>query len=408
MNAYRAARMFDGEHMVRGPVLVLTDGSKIAGVHVGHVDPPAGVPVTDLRGCTILPGLIDAHVHLCGDGGPDALARIPGQSAAEREAVIARALQAHARAGVTAVRDLGDHHWAVAERATAGPRDEEPRAVVSGPPITIPGGHCWAMGGEARGTAELTRAIQERADRRVDVVKIMVSGGSMTAGSDLLTTQFRPAEVAHVVRTAHRLGLPVTAHAHSTVSVRACLAAGVDGIEHCTCMTDHGLERPEELFRALATAGTWVCPTLGRIPGSAPSPQAAELAARAGWSVAGRLTQVGHLARCGVPLVSGSDAGIHPGKPHGILPWSVAELVTAGVDPAAALASATAQAADACGLGGVTGRLRRGLDADVLVVSGDPTVRIDDLQQVRLVLIRGREVAQVTSAGPGPASSPPR
>jgi imidazolonepropionase-like amidohydrolase len=391
MRAYRADRLFDGERARRDGVLVLVDGSTIAGVETGRVELPDGIPVTDLPGCTVLPGLIDAHVHLVGDGGLDALTRVPGQTAAEREAVVSRALREHVRAGVTAVRDLGDHHWMVAGQAAAGPRDGEPRIVAAGPPITTPGGHCWSMGGEARGTAELTRAVRERAERRVGVVKLMVSGGSMTAGSDLLALQYEPPQVAHVVSAAHGLGLPVTAHAHSTESVRVCLAAGVDGIEHCTCMAERGVERPASLFRALAEAGTAVCPTLGRVPGSATSPQAAELAARTGWSVAARLAQVGDLAAAGVRVISGSDAGIHPGKPHGVLPWAIAELVEAGIDPIRVLASATAYAADACGLAEVTGRLRPRLAADLLIVEGDPTVRIADLVRIRRVVVRGRE-----------------
>lgn len=393
MRAYRVDRAFDGEQ-VRPGVLVVVDGDRISAVRDAMEPDPPGVPIVELPGCTLLPGLVDAHVHLCGDGGPDALARVPAQNAAEREAIIGSALQRHLAAGVTTVRDLGDHHWAVADRRG---RDGEPRVVAAGPPITTPGGHCWSMGGEASGTAALTRAVRERAERGVDVVKLIVSGGSMTAGSDLLALQYGVEDVTHVVRTAHAAGLPVTAHAHSVESVRVCLAAGVDGIEHCTCMTGRGLERPADLFGALAAARIWVCPTIGRIPGSRPSPQAEELAARTGYTVAGRLAQVGALASAGVRLVSGSDAGIHPGKPHGVLPYAVAELVAAGVDPVRALASATSKGAAACGLGEVTGRLRPGLSADLLVVAGDPTVEIDALTRVRRVLVRGVETSPAVS-----------
>lgn len=114
MRAYRADRLFDGERVGRDRVLVLVEGSRIAAVVTGRSEMPAGVPVTDLVGCTVLPGLVDAHVHLVGDGGPDALAQVPAQSPAERAAVVTRALHDQLRAGVTTVRDLGDHHSAVA------------------------------------------------------------------------------------------------------------------------------------------------------------------------------------------------------------------------------------------------------------------------------------------------------
>lgn len=404
MEAVRADRAFDGERELPGGALVLLDGGRIVAVLPGAAPAPDGVPVTHLPGTTLLPGLVDAHVHLCGDGGPDALTRVPAQTAAEREDVVATALRAHLAAGVTTVRDLGDHHWAVLGRAGRGPRAGEPRVVASGPPLTSPGGHCSSMGGQVRGSRELRDAVRERVERGADVVKVMVSGGSMTPGSDLLALQFDPDEVGPVVRLAHAAGLPVTAHAHSVAAVEVSLAAGVDGVEHCTCLTAAGLQSPEPLFRALAAAGTWVCPTLGRAPGSAPSAQAVEVAARTGWSVEGRIAQVGRLAAAGARIVSGSDAGIHPGKPHGVLPWAVAELVAGGVPAQVALASATSAAADACRLGAVTGRLRPGLSADLLLVDGDPTTRITDLTRVRRVVVRG-DVGTGPSPTPGQASA---
>ncbi len=394
MRGYRADRVFDGERVLPQGALVLVDGHRILGVEPAGAPLPAGCPVTYLPGTTLLPGLVDAHVHLCGDASPDALARVPEQTPQAREQVIRTALSRHLRAGVTTVRDLGDHSWAVADRPRPGgdPPVGEPRVVASGPPITTPGGHCSSMGGEASGSGALADAVRERVERGVDVVKIMVSGGAMTAGSDLLRLQYSAADVELVVRVAHRAGLPVTAHAHSVAAVQVCLAAGVDGIEHCTCLSRRGLETPADVVAALAQERIWVCPTLGRVPGSEPSPQALEVMARTGYTVAARLEQVGRFAGAGVRLVSGSDAGIHPAKPHGVLPHAVAELVLAGVTPAAALASATSSAARACGVHDRTGRLRAGLDADLLIVDGDPTERIADLTRVRVVVARGREV----------------
>jgi imidazolonepropionase-like amidohydrolase len=246
----------------------------------------------------------------------------------------------------------------------------------------------------------LTRAVTERAERRSDIVKIIVSGGAMTAGSDLLSLQYSPAEVALVVREAHRLGLPVTAHAHSLAAVQACVAARVDGIEHCTCLTEQGLSTPPGLVEALAAGGVQVCPTFGRVPGSVPSPQAVQVSERTGLTVSARFAQVGGLHRGGVSLVSGSDAGIHPGKPHGVLRHAVAEHVAAGMSAVQALASATSVAAIACGLQDRTGRLRPGLDADLLVVDGNPVENISDLAKVRAVVLRGWNVP--LTGGPPP------
>ena len=280
--AYRAARAFDGERVLTGGVTVLVRAGRIEAVQEGAVPVPAGHRLIDVPGSTVLPGLIDAHVHLCGDSGPDALARDPARTGPERELVIREALRQHLRAGVTAVRDLGDHEWAVADRPE---RLGEPTVVASGPPITTPGGHCAAMGGGARGRRALEAAVAQRVERGVPVVKIVVSGGAMTAGSDLLALQYSVDEVALVVARAHRAGLPVTAHAHSLAAVQLCVDAGVDGIEHCTCLTANGLSTPPELVEALAERAIDVCPTLGRVPGSRPSPQAVEVSRRTGLTV---------------------------------------------------------------------------------------------------------------------------
>ena len=214
------------------------------------------------------------------------------------------------------------------------------------------------MGGEANGTAALRALVAERNERGAQTVKTVVSGGAMTAGSDLLGLQFGLDEVRLVVEEAHRLGLAVTAHAHSVPSVEVCVAAGVDGIEHCTCLTAWGIHTPPALIDALAARGIQVCPTFGRLPGLPPSPQAIEVMRRTGMTLQARFEQVGALfAAGGVPILGGSDAGIHPAKPHGVLAYSVAELAQSGLPVAAALASATSAAANVCGLGGSRGLL---------------------------------------------------
>jgi imidazolonepropionase-like amidohydrolase len=395
--AYRFERAFDGERARPGGALVLVRETRIEAVLPGGAPVPAGYLERAFPGSTVLPGLIDTHVHLCADGKLDALVRDPARTPAERELVIRAALRQQLNAGVTTVRDLGDHRWAVVER-TPGP--DEPWIVASGPPITTPGGHVADMGGEAAGAEALTRAVTERAERGADLVKVIVSGGAMTAGSDLLSRQYGPADVALVVRQAHRLGLPVTAHAHSIEAAQICLDAGTDGIEHCTCLTEHGLSPAPELIAALAAAAVVVGPTLGRVPGSAPSAQSLAVSARTGWTLPGRLAQVAGFQRAGLVMVSGSDAGIHPGKPHGVLPHAVRELVEAGVPAEVALASATSTSARACGLERRKGLLRAGSDADLLIVDGDPVADITALTRVRAVVLAGREVVSAERRSP--------
>ncbi len=195
-----------------------------------------------------------------------------------------------------------------------------------------------------------------------------------------------------VVAEAHALDLPVTAHAHGLPAVEQAVAAGVDGIEHGSCLTPSGIRQPDRLLEGLAARQIAVCPTLGRVPGAAPPPALAALMARAGITPEAFRAAVGRAHRAGVRLVSGSDAGIAPVKPHGILPEGVVALVDAGVPPAAALASATSVAARACGLGDRKGRLRAGYDADLLLVDGDPLNDVGTLRHISGMVLAGTTV----------------
>lgn len=387
MRGYRADRAFDGERVVHGGALVLVEDGKIVGVEPG--DAAVDCPVTHLPGTTLLPGLIDTHVHLCADSQPFALDRIPEMSADELDAVVEKSLRDQLMAGVTAVRDLGDHHFAVVDRHRDG---DGPTIVAAGPPITSAEGHCWSMGGEVASDDDVRRAVRERAERGADLVKVMASGGVMTVTTDVLLPQFSLDRLRLIVEEAHALGLPVVAHAHPVAAIEQCLDAGVDGIEHCTCIGPTGISAPPGLADRIAAAGVVVGPTLGHVPGMEPPPQVQAVMKRTGMTLEARFAQVTELHRAGVALIGGADSGTGNGKPHGILPHAVAHMVEVGLSCAEALASVTGVAAKACGLGDRTGRLRAGLDADLLVVEGDPLTDIGDLLKVRQVVSRGREV----------------
>jgi imidazolonepropionase-like amidohydrolase len=209
--------------------------------------------------------------------------------------------------------------------------------------------------------------------------------------------QFALDEVRIVVEEAHAAGLPVTAHAHGLPAVHMAMAAGVDGIEHCSFLTDKGISQSGEDLARLAEAGTAVCPTLGQAGTLVPPPNAVAVLGKLGMTmeqvVEMRKRRVAQMHAAGVRIVSGSDGGIAAAKPHGLLPVSVAFLVEGGVSTVAALASATALAADACGLGDRKGRLRAGYDADLLVVDGDPVADISRLTRPTAVFTAGRRTA---------------
>jgi imidazolonepropionase-like amidohydrolase len=391
VRGYRADVAFDGERRLPGGALVLVEDGVIAAVEPASAAAPEGCEVIQLPGTALLPGLIDTHVHLCGDSSPRALERIPELSAAELTSVIRTAEQQHLRAGVTAVRDLGDHRWTVVERSRHGRNG--PSIVAAGPPLTSPGGHCWSMGGETTGAGSLRRAVRERVERGAGVVKVMASGGVMTPGTDMLACQFTLEELRAVVDEAHGHGLPVTAHAHGLAAVERAVDAGVDGIEHCSCLTGDGTRLPRALAERLVEAGIYVCPTLGRVPGVDPPPHVEARLAAVGARYEDHLVHTTELLGTGITFLAGTDAGIGPSKRHGLVPMAVVDLVACGASAADALASATGLAARACGLQRRTGRLAAGLDADLLLVDGDPLSDVTALQRPRAVLSRGREIS---------------
>ncbi len=399
MKAYRADVAFDGERFLDAGALVVVDGTVITRVGDVGAPVPDGVEVTHLPGATLLPGLVDTHTHLCADGGESALDQLDRLTEGDLDMIVTAALAAQVAAGVTTVRDLGDRTWFVAERRAA--RAGLPRILASGPPITVADGHCATMGGAVEGAPgtripALRAAVRERAEHGVDVVKIMASGGVMTAGTDPAAAQFDRAELQAVVEAAHGHGLPVTAHAHALDAVRGAIDAGADGIEHCSCMTGQGPILPADLLAELAAARVAVCPTGGRL-GRELHPRVAALMERFKLTDETFNRHFGAMHEAGVRLVAGDDSGINPGKPHGILPAAVADLVGYGLGVTQALAAATAVAADAIGLGGVTGRLRPGLAADLLIVDGDLRRGVGALARPVTVVVGGDAPADPSS-----------
>jgi len=406
MYAVRTPTCFDGSRFLPGGATVLVADGRVAGVEPFGCDLPEGCELASYDG-TLLPGLVDSHVHLVTDSGPDALGRVAGYSAAEIDDVVTEALRRHLAAGVTTVRDLGDRDFTVVERrdrqaAGGSPgRPPEPHIVASGPPVTVPGGHCHFLGGVAQGVDQLRAAVRDRVDRGVDVVKVMASGGMVTLGSDVFGVQFDPDELRTLVEAAHALDLRVLAHAHSLAGIQHALDAGVDGIEHFTGLTAEGVHMPDEVLDRIAAAGVVVDPTLGfdraglasmpeLPPGLAASLRAAGLDFETAY--ADRLEVLARAHARGVRLISGSDAGVGPLKRHGSVVLGVIDLPAAGLSTEEALATATSSAAAACGLERETGRLAPGLAADLLAVDGDLRSDLEPLRFPTSVLVRGHEV----------------
>ena len=361
LTTIRGARVFDGER-VAPTTTVTIDGDRI-------VDAPTATDdefTVDLGDVTLLPGLVDCHQHLCFDGVGDLHDQV---RSVDDDALAERATESALRAvrgGVTTLRDLGDRGY-----VALGLRGQDglPHIVASGPPITRRGGHCWYLGGECDGVDELGRAVDERADRGCDVVKVMVSGGFKTSTHPVWENQFTSEEVQTVVDRAHHHGLPVAAHCHGIAAIGLATDARVDTIEHCSFM-DHETRcaPPPELLRRLAESGIVVSVTLGRAPDPRPLPSfvLANLDA---------LRASRHaILELGGTIVVGTDAGIDTSKLHDVLPHAMEELMLSGMTATDALRAVTSDAANAIGVGDRVGRLAPGFVADVVAVKGDPTV----------------------------------
>lgn len=379
MRGLRAARLFDGERLYTDNPLVLVRGGTI--VAVG--DRAGDVPVTDLGDVTLLPGLVDAHVHLgfdpCGDP--------VRQSLEDPDEVVLDRMRDNARAalavGVTTVRDLGDRGY-LSLRLRDGRATDLPEILCAGPPLTRRRGHCWFLGGEADSREEIAAAIEERAARGVDVIKIMATGGVITPGWAPHEPQYDEDALRYAVDTAHRYGLPVTAHAHGADGVAAALGAGVDGVEHASFLGPNGVAVTDEAIAALAAAQVFVGVASARLPTGRPlSPL---------FRAVGEVFARQH--RAGVRLVCSSDAGVDPQKPFDCLPHGVVDFRDViGLTDLGALRAATSLAADSCGVGHRKGRIRAGWDADLLAVAGDPVADVRALLAPVAVYRAGTVVA---------------
>ncbi len=386
MRVVRARQVFDGERFI-GAADIVIDGPTV--MAVGPPSDHGRTPLEDFGDVTVLPGLIDAHQHLTWDCSVDPLA----WHREHDDVALLACARVNARraleAGITTVRDLGSRGRIMLDLREECARDMTagPNLIVSGPPLTTPGGHCHFLGAECATVEDLLTEVARQAATGVDVIKIMATGGQVTPGSSPGDTQFGAEELKAVVAAARAVGLPVAAHAHGTGGVAAAVEAQVDSIEHCSFMTDEGVDQDSALVALVAASGITVSITAGIAPGPADPITAARLPAL--------IAHVRGLRDAGARCIMSSDAGISPTKPHNCLVYAVAQAVQfLGMPVERALATCTSLAADALAIEQQAGRVRPGLPADLLVVEGLVDTDPDAVRRPLLVLRAGVDVTR--------------
>jgi imidazolonepropionase-like amidohydrolase len=388
--ALRAARLFNGTSgwSLHQPSVLIEDG-RIIYINESPTADPSGVNVIDLGDVTMMPGLIDCHQHLVFDATDDPVGHLADREDGKVLQWARLAARSALFAGITTVRDLGDRNFVLLALREEFARDLAggPELLVAGPPITTPHGHCWFLGGEARGVEGVRDAVRVHAARGVDVIKVMVTGGALTPGSVNHELQFGSAELRAIAGEAHHQGLMVTGHAKGARGVAEAVSAGFDGIEHCLFLTPDGFLPDPVLIDAMAADGTYVSVTAAfKYP-----PEWGASDAVLNWLH--EIDSIFTMMRsAGVRLVLSSDGGISQSVPHNVLSNGVGRLPRIGLTNTEALRAVTSLAASACGVGDRKGRLAPGYDADIVAVRGDPLADLTALLRVTAVFRGGIRV----------------
>lgn len=401
ITAIKAGRLIADPRTDSGsPALILVEGNRIKAVLPADAPVPAGAKLVDLSTATVLPGLIDSHVHLTGD--PDDQFWQAAVDTGEYQSLVgAKNALLTVRAGFTTVRDLGSSRlsaFALRDAINKG-FVPGPRVLAAGNAISIIGGHgdisgfrpevaaALSEGNTCTGPVQCAEKVREMSRRGADVIKVTATGGVLSQQSRGLGMHFTPDEMKAIVDTASSLGLKVAAHAHGDDGVRGAAVAGVASIEHGTYVS-------AETARAMKANGTWMVPTLAALTGLSERvgkgiyTPVVDAKARQVLDLWGKQVQASRAA--GVKIAFGTDAGvIDHGRNAEEFPLLVEK---GGMTPRAALVSATTGAAELLGLSEDIGTIAPGKSADIIAVTGDPLTDPRTLLGMRFVMASGRTI----------------
>ncbi|MBE3584417.1 MAG: amidohydrolase family protein [Limnochordaceae bacterium] len=386
----KASCLLDGTR--REPV---ADGAVV--VHNGQIlyaGPAGSMPdvageVVELPGTTLLPGLIDAHVHLTMDGSADIVQRVTTDTlpmATVRAVVNAERL---IRAGITTVRDCGcqgNINIDLARMVSQGIIRMAPHILAAGPAICMTGGHGHFIGWEVDGPDEVRKAVRKVIKAGADVIKLIATGGVITPGVTAGAPQFSLEELRVAVEEARKAGLTVAAHAHGAEGIKNALRAGVTTVEHASYVDDEGIQLFLEtgaIFVSTLLASRRQVEHLHEVPDY--------VAYKISRHIDIESHSVRRLIAAGVPAAGGTDAGT-PFNPHGDLAEQLIMLAEHGLGTMGAIEAGTRISARALGIEHLTGTLEAGKRADILAVQGNPAENLEHLKQVVAVWKSGERL----------------
>ncbi len=396
---HAGALVVDAESQPRGPSTITVTDGKIVSVADGFTAAPAQAVTVDLKDKTVVPGMVDLHVHLTGDPGGDFW---KGAVEPDEWDVVVGAKNARltALAGFTTVREAGSGPASAfsLRRGTAEGFIDGPRIVAAGPSLAIVGGHgdisgfrpevneLLDSGFTCTGAVECAEKVRLASQNGADIIKITATGGVLSQQGRGLEAHFTSAEMKSIADTAHSLGLKVMAHAHGARGIEAAARAGIDSIEHGTYLD-------EAAARAMKDNGTVLVPTLMAFKG---------VTERLGQGVYTPVVEdkirdvaetarvfMGKALRWGVPIAFGTDAGVFG---HGRNAGEFALMVEQGMSHRDAFAAATTRAARVLGLENEIGRIAPGYSADLIAVEANPLDDTSTLENVDWVMVRGRVI----------------